>query len=166
MWSRLGYARKKKKSCLSSADVDGLRSIYGPADGCDAPVHCYPSRSLMGLSRVAVALLYGLCLSWTVIFFRRLIFDIQAERQERQIRPISKEILMMVSRPRGEKRRRGVKLDVVPVAGRNMHALQNSRGGVVSSSKQRRLSSSRDDIMRQSGRKVRVRPTMNSLQRP
>lgn len=43
--------------CLSSNDVDGLRSHYG--GNCTDPVLCYERTSFTGSSRVAICILYG-----------------------------------------------------------------------------------------------------------
>lgn len=62
-------------SCLSRNDVDGLRSKFGPANGCEAPVWCYQQTSLAGPSRVAVAMVYGFVMAWLFVFVRRVVYD-------------------------------------------------------------------------------------------
>ena len=62
-------------SCLSRDDVDGLRTIYGPANGCDTPAWCYRATSFTGHYRIAVALVYGFVLSWLFVLVRSSLYD-------------------------------------------------------------------------------------------
>lgn len=60
----------RDRSCLSQDDVDAVRSIYG--GDCDQPAWCYEFVSFAGFARFAVALLYAVLVSWTIVGLRTM----------------------------------------------------------------------------------------------
>ena len=65
--------------CISKDDADAVRTLWG--GGCDFPVECSDPRSLTGLYRISIAIVYAFSFSWFIVSVRNVVRRCRMQRR-------------------------------------------------------------------------------------